>query len=189
MECAEDLKILLKTVCAEFRKNNLQFCLAGGWAVSMIGVPRTTLDIDILIVLDGDVKNKITTILANSFNLLQSHENEMELKNAVIWRQLVSLKNKETHLILDLLKADNNFLKNAIKRSIEIDYEGVAIPIISIEDLIIIKLAAFRKQDQMDIENLIRAGAAIDWAYLEEAINESSLDWNYILKLKSSNGI
>jgi hypothetical protein len=52
MEIAEDLKILLKKVCSELRKNNLQFCLAGGWAVSMIGLARTTMDIDILIVLD-----------------------------------------------------------------------------------------------------------------------------------------
>jgi hypothetical protein len=52
MEIAEDLRILLKKTCSELRKNNLQFCLAGGWAVSMIGIARTTMDIDILIVLD-----------------------------------------------------------------------------------------------------------------------------------------
>lgn len=184
MEIAEDLKVLLKKVCSELRKNNLQFCLAGGWAVSMIGIARTTMDIDILIVLDENIKRKVVSILENSFNLIQSHEKEMELKNITIWRNIVSLKGKNDPYMLDLLKADNDYLKTVIERRIEIDYEGTVIPIISIEDLIVIKLASFRKQDQVDIENLIQSGAAIDWGYLEKAIKKSNLDWSFIEQIK-----
>lgn len=180
MEIAEDLKILLKKTCSELRKNNLKFCLAGGWAVSMIGIARTTMDIDILIVLDESIKRKVVSILENSFNLIQSHEQEMELKNITIWRNIVSLKDKNEPYMLDLLKADNNYLKTVIERRIEIDYEDTIIPIISIEDLIVIKLASFRKQDQVDIENLIQSGAAIDWGYLENTIKKSNLDWSFI---------
>ena len=184
MEIAEDLKVLLKKVCSELRRNNLQFCLAGGWAVSMIGIARTTMDIDILIVLDENIKRKVVSILENSFNLIQSHEQEMELKNITIWRNIVSLKGKNEPYMLDLLKADNDYLKTVIERRIEIDYEGTIIPIISIEDLIVIKLASFRKQDQVDIENLIQSGAAIDWGYLENTIKKSHLDWDFIEKIK-----
>ena len=184
MEIAEDLKVLLKKVCSELRKNNLQFCLAGGWAVSMIGIARTTMDIDILIVLDENIKRKVVSILENSFNLIQSHEKEMELKNITIWRNIVSLKGKNEPYMLDLLKADNDYLKTVIERRIEIDYEGIIIPIISIEDLIVIKLASFRKQDQVDIENLIQSGAAIDWGYLENTIKKSHLDWSFIEQIK-----
>lgn len=184
MEIAEDLKILLKKVCSELRRNNLQFCLAGGWAVSMIGIARTTMDIDILIVLDENIKRKVVSILENSFNLIQSHEKEMELKNITIWRNIVSLKGKNEPYMLDLLKADNDYLKTVIERRIEIDYEGIIIPIISIEDLIVIKLASFRKQDQVDIENLIQSGAAIDWGYLENTIKKSHLDWSFIEQIK-----
>jgi predicted nucleotidyltransferase len=184
MEIAEDLKILLKKVCSELRKNNLQFCLAGGWAVSMIGIARTTMDIDILIVLDENIKRKVVSILENSFNLIQSHEKEMELKNITIWRNIVSLKGKNDPYMLDLLKADNDYLKTVIERRIEIDYEGTIIPIISIEDLIVIKLASFRKQDQVDIENLIQSGGAIDWGYLENTVKKSHLDWSFIEQIK-----
>jgi predicted nucleotidyltransferase len=184
MEIAEDLKILLKKACSELRKNNLQFCLAGGWAVSMIGITRTTMDIDILIVLDENIKRKVVSILENSFNLIQSHEKEMELKNITIWRNIVSLKGKKEPYMLDLLKADSDYLKAVIERRIEIDYEGTIIPIISIEDLIVIKLASFRKQDQVDIENLIQSGAGIDWGYLESTIKKSNLDWGFIEQIK-----
>jgi predicted nucleotidyltransferase len=184
MEIAEDLKILLKKVCSELRKNNLQFCLAGGWAVSMTGLARTTMDIDILIVLDENIKRKVVSILENSFNLIQSHEKEMELKNITIWRNIVSLKGKNEPYMLDLLKADNDYLKTVIERRIEIDYESTIIPVISIEDLIVIKLASFRKQDQVDIENLIQSGGAIDWGYLENTIKKSNLAWSFIEQIK-----
>ena len=180
MEIVEDLKVLLKKVCSELRKNKMKFCLAGGWAVSMIGTARTTMDIDILIVLDENIKKKVVSILENSFNLIQSHEKEMELNNITIWRNILSLKEKKEPYMLDLLKADNDYLKTVIERRIEIDYEGTVIPIISIEDLIIIKLASFRKQDQVDIENLIHSGTPIDWEYLESTIKKSHLDWNFI---------
>ena len=180
MEIAEDLKILLKRVCTELRRNNLQFCLAGGWAVSMIGIARTTMDIDILIVLDENIKKKVVSILENSFNLIQSHEKEMKLKNITIWRNIVSLKGKTEPFILDLLKAGNDYLKTVIERKIEISYEDTIIPIISTEDLIIIKLASFRKQDQVDIENLIQSDTPIDWEYLEDTIKKSNLDWSFI---------
>lgn len=184
MEIAEDLKVLLKKICAELRGNNLQFCLAGGWAVSMIGTARTTVDIDILIILDEAIKKQVISTLDNSFNLIQSHEKEMEFKNITIWRNIVALKGKREPYMLDLLKAESNYLKAVIGRSVEIDYEGTKIPIISIEDLIVIKLASFRKQDQVDIENLIHSGTPIDWEYLERTIKESHLDWSYIEQLK-----
>ncbi len=187
MGIAEDLKILLKKACSELRKNNLQFCLAGGWAVSMIGIARTTMDIDILIVLDENIKKKVVSILENTFNLIQSHEKEMKFKSITIWRNIVSLKGKNEPYMLDLLRADNDYLKSVIERRIEIDYEDTIIPLISIEDLIVIKLASFRKQDQVDIENLIQSGAAIDWGYLENTIKKSNLDWSFIEQIKSMN--
>ena len=184
MEIADDLKMLLKKICTELRKNNLQFCLAGGWAVSMIGIARTTVDIDILIVLDENIKKQVVSILKSTFNLIQSHEMEMEFKNIAIWRNIVSLKEKNEPLMLDLLKADTDYLKTVIQRGIEIPYEDTIIPVIAVEDLIIIKLASFRKQDQVDIENLIQAGMPIDWEYLERNIKKSRLDWAFIEQLK-----
>jgi len=183
MGIAEDLKTLLKELCAELNKRNLQFCLAGGWAVSMMGIARTTIDIDMLMVLDETAKKQVISILENSFHLIQSHENEMEFKRLTIWRNIVSLKDKNEPFMIDLIKADTDYLKRVIARRIEIDYEGVIIPVIAIEDLIILKLSSFRKQDQVDIENLLLSGTPIDWQYLEKNVKKNQLDWNYLEKL------
>lgn len=182
MAIADDLKTLLKKVCVELTNRRLKFCLAGGWAVSIIGTARTTVDIDLLIVLDENIKQQVVTILENSFNLIQSHDKEMEFKTISIWRNILTLKGKKEPYMLDLLRADSNYLKSVIDRSIEIDYEGVVIPIIAIEDLIVVKSASFRKQDQVDIENLIQSGTPIDWECLERTVKELNLDWSYIEK-------
>ncbi len=180
MEYGEDLSTLLKELCMQLSKNNMEFCLAGGWAVSMMGIARTTIDIDMLMVLDETAKKQVISILENSFHLIQSHENEMEFKRLTIWRNIVSLKNKNEPFMIDLIKADTDYLKRVITRRIEIDYEGVVIPVIAIEDLIILKLSSFRKQDQADIENLVRSGTPIDWQYLETNVKKFHLDWDYI---------
>jgi len=184
MEISSQLKRLLKIVSTELRKNNIQFCLAGGWAVSMIGIARATMDIDLLMIFDKKTKTQVVSILENSFNLIQSHEKEMELKSITIWRNIVALKGEKEPLILDLLKADTDYLKSVVQRGVEIPYEGVTIPIVTAEDLIIIKLASFRKQDQVDIENVIHSGVSIDWIYLESTIKRLDLDWRFIEQLK-----
>jgi predicted nucleotidyltransferase len=78
--------------------------------------------------------------------------------------------------MIDFLNADSNFLKSVIARSIEIQYEGVSIPAVSIEDLIILKLFSFHRQDQIDIENLIISGTPISWKYLKSNIETFQLD-------------
>ncbi len=183
MAIAEGLKTLLKELCSQLNKSNLQFCLAGGWAVSMTGITRTTIDIDLLMVLDGDAKKHLVSILENNFRLIQSHEDEMQFKHMAIWRNIVALKGENDLFMVDLIKADNNYLKSVIQRKIEVDYEGVIIPVIAIEDLIVLKMFSFRKQDQVDIENLFQSGNSIDLNYLEKTIKQFSLDWDYLEKI------
>jgi predicted nucleotidyltransferase len=184
MEYGEDLNVILKEICLQLNKKNLQFCLAGGWAVSMLGIARTTIDIDLLVVLDENTREQIVSILKSAFHLIQSHEDEMEFKHMSIWRNIVSLKNKKDPFMIDLINADNDYLKSVIQRKTEIDHEGVVVPVIAVEDLIVLKMFSFRKQDQVDIENLVQTGTPVDWTYLEKIIKQFKLDWDYIEKIK-----
>lgn len=180
MDSTGELKTILKEVCTQLKKNELQFCLAGGWAVSIIGTARATIDIDILIVIDDNTRKQVVSILETSFHLIQSHEEEMKFKTLSIWRNIVSLKKIGELFIIDFLMADTDYLKSIVKRKIEIDYEGTAIPIISIEDLIVLKLLSSRKQDEVDIENLLQSNTPIDFKYLENTIKRLGLNWEKI---------
>lgn len=184
MEFSEDLNTLLKAICHEFKEHNLEFCLAGGWAASILGTARTTIDIDIIITMKETRKDFIVSILEDSFQLIQSHDSEMKFKNISIWRNILSLRGKNNPFVLDLIIADSEYLENIVKNSVEIDYEDTVIPVVSVEDLIILKLISFRKQDQLDIENLLNSGHSLDWNYLDEKISQFNLDKDYIQGLK-----
>lgn len=185
MGIEEGLKEVLKKLCNRLGYNNIEFCLAGGFAVSIIGLTRTTIDIDLLIALDESEKNQVVSILENTFHLIQSHEDEMEFKHMTLWRNVAALHRQGEPYVIDLIKADSDYFKSAIKRSTEIDYEGVIIPVIAIEDLVVLKMFSFRKQDQVDIENLILSNNPIDWNYLETKMKAFDLDWSYLDGIKS----
>lgn len=184
MEFGEELNLILKKLCSRLKQDNMQYCLAGGWAVSMMGITRTTIDIDLLMILDENTKKKVVSILENSFKLIQSHEHEMEFKKLTIWRNIVSLKDKAELFMIDLLKADSDYLKGVISRAVEVSYEGIDIPVIAIEDLIVLKLTSFRKQDQVDIENLVSSATPINWSYLETTVKSLQLDWDFIEQMR-----
>jgi hypothetical protein len=81
MVFGKNLNSLLKTLCTELKRKQLHFCLAGCWAVSMMGIARTTIDIDLRMILDDTAKQEVISVLDNSFTLIRSHDDEMEFEH------------------------------------------------------------------------------------------------------------
>ena len=81
-----------------------------------------------------------------------------------IWR-VVGIRH-EKEIIVDLLLAESEFLKQAPARKRTVDFLGMALPIVTIEDLIVLKIMARRLQDLADLEKIKQAGSdtPIDWA-------------------------
>jgi len=183
MEFGQDLSLILKRLCVCLQESDLPFCLAGGWAVSIMGIPRTTIDIDLLMVLDETVKERFVSILEHSFRLIQSHDHEMKRKQVAIWRNVVTLNGNADLFMIDVIKADNDYLKSIISRAVTVEYDGVSIPVAAIEDLIVLKLISFRKQDQVDIENLVQGRTPIAWDILEKRVKSLHLNWEFVKTL------
>jgi hypothetical protein len=87
---------------------------------------------------------------------------------------------------IDLILANSDFLKRVLKRRREIRLLGIRTYLIAPEDLIILKLISFRKQDELDIENIIKSDETIDWKYLEEQIDMMELNRDFIEDLKET---
>jgi len=168
METENDLIILFIGLCDTLNKSPFDYCVAGGFAVGMWGPPRGTSDIDIIILVRQKERKSVTSLLSSHFKLVQSHEKDMIFGKLHIWRHILAGENKKNLFPLDMLIASDKYLENVLKRRIEIEYRGVIVPVISIEDLIILKSISFRDIDRFDIENLINAGNSIDWDYLGE---------------------
>ncbi len=148
------LKTLIK-LSIEFSKADLQFCLVGGLALGMIARPRATEDIDLLVLLREDQRERIDDILGKNFKVIHRHNDVMVLGKTKILRTLLQDPHlKEGIIIVDVLFAENVIYQNAVKNSINVTVCSTQIPVAKAEDLILIKMISNRDQDKIDIQTI-----------------------------------
>jgi hypothetical protein len=168
MEITANLEKLIIKVSNSFEEKGVEFCIAGGWAVGIWSTPRATEDLDLLIVINKGEEHTITRYLGDSVRVVQTHKEPMKFNDVLIWRHVVSLTGSDDIFVLDMIIADKPFLKQAVKRRIWLEFRGEKLPIICIEDLILMKKISNRKQDQIDVENLLNSNRKIDWDYIKK---------------------
>ena len=149
------------------QKNNMDYAVTGGLAYSIIVEPRATTDIDILVMLEKDLSEVFFSSIEQSFDRVIIHKNPIELRNLRIQR-IFGVKNNH-EIVLDFLLAESEFHTSILNRAVEIKAFEVDIKIVSLEDLIILKKIADRKQDRLDIENIYAMYKdEIDSKYIDE---------------------
>jgi hypothetical protein len=146
-------------------RHKVDYLLIGGLAVSLHGVERATMDVDI-------------TVAMNPVNLAALIETAKELKlTPVLPVPLESLGNidllREWHVqrnleafalrtpglagvTIDVLLFPPLDMADMLKRSIVFDITGTKVNVVSIDDLIALKKAVGRPIDLSDIEHLQR---------------------------------
>jgi hypothetical protein len=156
MEIANGILGTLKKCCSVFSAEGLNYCLIGGLAVGIVSRPRATEDIDFLMTIEeGDVE-RIGSLFRLNFDVVQIQD-VMRLADASIWRILVreQFTAERALVIVDLVLADRDDLKQAIANRMKIELDGVIIPVASPSDLINIKKRSGRPQDLLDIEAIL----------------------------------
>ena len=151
MEIANSIIAVLKQSAIMFRKHGVQYCLAGGLAVSMLTRPRATEDVDLIILVEESEKNYLEGLLRQELDVIQSQE-VMHFKNASIWRNIVSFQSEA--VVLDLIFADKPAYRNAVTNAETLELDGVTISIVTPQDLIEVKKLSARPMDISDIELL-----------------------------------
>jgi hypothetical protein len=123
----------------------------GGIAVAARGVPRQTIDIDATI---GADSLDLTTFMV----ALGRHGIVARIPNAVdfaLQRQVLLLQHEPTGTPLDISLAWLPFEHAALRRATPVDFGGVQIPVVAVDDLIVLKAVAWRDRDRSDIERLL----------------------------------
>jgi len=151
-------------VFKKLNEKKVRYLIIGGVAVNLYGFPRMTFDLDLMIDID-DVKS--VSGFVDSMNEL-GFKPDIPVKiedftnpvNRKIWSEeknmkVFSLYNplKEIERIDVMIENYISFSK-AYKKRKNINAEGIAIPVVSIDDLISVKKIANRKRDIIDIEAL-----------------------------------
>ncbi len=148
--------------------------LAGGWAFSALVAPRATSDIDILILLDPPSRETIQFLLSSVFTSTIIHSAPMKFRGISIWRCTGIRENQET--VVDLLLADSDFLQSALARKRQISFGGQNLCVVTLEDLMLMKMMAGRLQDRADLERIAQAELQVDQAYIEQWKDQLGLD-------------
>jgi hypothetical protein len=104
--------------------------------------PRTTTDIDLLILLNPPSHERIQALVSSLFDSTIIHPSPMVFQGISIWR-IVGIRSGQ-EVVIDFLLADSAYLRTALERRQTVPFGTLQVPMLSIEDLIILKMVAGR---------------------------------------------
>jgi hypothetical protein len=169
-ELAEVLQALERL----FSSVGVRWYLFGAQAVVAYGVPRLTADIDVTVDLAID---RVPDLVgqARSRDLTPRIE---DLDPFVQRTRVIPLQHEPTGLPVDIVVAGPGLEVEFLGRAREVIIEGVSIPVISPEDLIVTKVLAGRPKDLEDVNGILRTGESLDLPRVREVLGllEEALD-------------
>lgn len=154
--------ILYEEIFREFQRQKVKYILVGGIAVNLLGSLRSTADMDVLVEMSNDNLRKVVNILKNKGYHVKQPVDPMGIADEKIRHDWIKNKHmkafnfykenglKEVDIIIDSPISYEKARKDAIR----IKIDDIILPVISINNLIIMKKNAGRNKDNLDIEEL-----------------------------------
>ena len=161
----------LADAIAMLESHGLRGALIGGLAVSLRGQPRMTVDVDLVIEAGvDDALRLITTLPGTPFEPLFPGVEEV-----VASAFILPLRHRSTGIRVDLAIGMSGFEREAIGRATRIAVGAGSVPVVTVEDLLVMKALAGRPQDEADIRGLVD-------------LHRESIDWNRCLATATALG-
>ena len=158
LQAARDLQAFLS-------QREWRFCIIGGIALLRWGEPRFTRDVDVTLLSGfGSEEQFITPLLTSGYRGRIAGAAAFALRNRVL------LLESPNGVPIDIALGGLPFEEVVVERSSLFEFApGCSLRTCSAEDLIILKLFAFRPQDVLDVETVVvRQRGALDWAHVEQ---------------------
>jgi hypothetical protein len=139
--------------------------LIGGMALSIWGSPRTTMDIDMLVLVKAQMKDNFVAEL-NKYNIVG------ELKTGDPLEPIPSMIDAEYKGIeIDIICVSKKWELESLRNTITVDIDHKAIPVVDPYYFAILKLKAGSPQDVLDVQNMLKYNDKIDHIKLKEIAN------------------
>jgi hypothetical protein len=141
-------------------------CFIGGIAVLRWGEPRVTRDIDLNILAGFGGENRIIDTLLTRYAARLPDAREFAHRNRIL------LLRTSSGMGIDVSLGALPFEETLIDRATLFDFDsGLELRTCSAEDLVVMKLFAFRPLDVQDAQGIaIRNRGSLDWHYIEEQL-------------------
>ncbi len=151
--------------------SGLPGALIGGLAVSLRGQPRMTVDVDLVVQADiDDALRLIRTLPETPFEPLFPG-----VEDVVTTAFILPLRHRSTGIRVDLALGMSGFERDSIGRATRIPIGAGSVPVVAVEDLLVMKALAGRPQDEADIRGLVD-------------LHRESIDWKHCLATASALG-
>ena len=154
----------------------------GGLAVGAWAKARATRDVDLKILLRREARKRLLDLLAPDYRSIHADPDRALRHNGIVFVL------NSAGVRLDIMLADTEFDEMLIARArnVELSPDRI-VRVCSPEDLVVLKMIAFRPQDQIDVANVVqRQGKKLDDDYIldwlgkfEKALDDSTLVREY----------
>lgn len=140
----------------------------GGMAVNLWGRVRATLDADILVDPATTSVEAIVAAMRTAGFAHQDGVDRVRIDDGIVLHFHRALGDLGVSVKVDIVLPTSRMALQAIRRRVELDTDGQQIPVVTCEDLILLKLLAGRPIDRADAADLLeRWEGQLDEAYLE----------------------
>lgn len=161
------LEDILKKMIRAAEEASLRLALAGGFAYSLYCKPRATADLDFVLFSDKDI-DSAESILKGLFSSVYRNVESFSYPFVTVYRFLVIIKEEET--VIDfLVPKSEDYCRELFSRIRMMHYDDIELPVISPEDLVILKRHSGREQDNIDAVQLeTDLSGTLDTEYIEK---------------------
>ncbi|MGB0766852.1 MAG: DUF6036 family nucleotidyltransferase [Phycisphaeraceae bacterium] len=172
---------LMAMLAKAFDQSNTPYVVIGGQAVVQHGYSRATLDVDVSLAISTDGIRPIINLLDGLGFEARFAQDETTLAVSQAYFAI----HRGIGIEADFTFVDAPYLNVAIQRADVHTIEGYPVRFLCLEDLLIHKVLASRKQDLADVEQLLILNNKIDhdevehWLASFEPLVEADLVKNY----------
>lgn len=160
-----DLLAFLSTVLTALAPLSLPHCVIGAVALGAWGRPRTTRDLDVLVIVDEQAREVLIARLSSSnITVNQQWLTANPMAKDRVTRFTAPMY---PHYPLDIIYASGPHERTALTRTQIAKVQDLSLPVVSPEDLILLKLKASRPTDFDDVMGIVKnPRLQLDLAYL-----------------------
>jgi len=147
---AREVAELLRALAAAMEEQQAPWYLFGAQAAILWGSSRYSSDVDVTVSLDHEaLPSFIAALKGHGFDLVFDDAEFVEQSRVILFRH------RPTDIRLDVVLSGPGLEEEFLERSLDVDVKGKKIPVISPEDLIILKTLAGRAKDVEDIKGVL----------------------------------
>lgn len=172
-------QVIIKTVnqtTGVLEESGIEYAIFGGLALQAWKRIRSTLDVDIMVLIKkADIRPLIEELLKKGLKL-DTEKPEVKLGGITLFRFIYSDEESLLDIKVDIAVATSSFFKESVHNRVRLNMLGKDLWFVKCEDLILLKFLSNRPIDIADAEELMQ-------------MNKETIDKEYLRKQASELGI